>query len=80
MDVWRRRQVQGPRLLRLHQVIQMEKPAHTIYFVQFQKDEYYERQRAFLAVGEQAIGVEVDSADTPNSDNIDSNNAGGQTQ
>lgn len=68
------------KLLRLHQVIQMEKPAHTIYFVQFQKDEYYERQRAFLAVGEQAIGVEADSANTPNSDNIDSNNAGGQTQ
>ena len=44
-------------LLRLHQVIQMEKPAHTTYFVQFKSKSAEETMQAFMSIGHAPIGV-----------------------
>ena len=45
-------------VVRLHQVIQMEKPAHTIYFVQFKTEDHTQLQRAFMEIGGGSIGVD----------------------
>ena len=44
-------------VLRLHQVIQMEKPAHTTYFVCFMKDDDATAMSAFMKIGASAIGL-----------------------
>jgi phage tail-like protein len=53
------------KLLRLHQVIQMEKPAHTTYFVQFKSKDAHESMQPFMTIGEAPIGVTNPDVATP---------------
>ena len=48
-------------VLRLHQVILMEKPAHTIYVVRFEKGPSEGAMQSFLKVGATPIGVSSES-------------------
>lgn len=48
-------------VVRLHQVIQMEKPAHTIYFVKFKTEDQTQLQRAFMEIGGGSIGVDQEA-------------------
>ncbi len=52
-------------VLRLHQVILLEKPAHTIYVVRFQKGPAEGAMQSFLKVGATPIGVSSDSEEEP---------------
>jgi phage tail-like protein len=48
-------------VIRIHQIIQMEKPAHTQYYLRFKDEQGGEGLREFFAIGRQGIGV-VDEA------------------
>ena len=53
-------QLTEQQVLRLHQVIQMEKPAHTTYFVCFLKEDGATAMEAFMEIGATAIGLQSD--------------------
>ncbi len=44
-------------VIRIHQIIQMEKPAHTQYYLRFKDEQGGEGLREFFAIGRQGIGV-----------------------